>query len=199
MRNYDKKTKHLRYGMLFLIAMLTITINSDTGINAESPQDIALHSKADLTIQDKKEPLQGDVHKERENESKEVEQLDHELIVELTEGFMNQLVQPVDEANKVKNYDSKDSLLSDFEPYSSIEVARTYVDYYYKEDQEGLYIRPTETPPWFVNEAPYDNIKLDDRHFRIKQTNKSELYGEYTIQIDFEYDGAWKITRIEHL
>ncbi|ENH97126.1 hypothetical protein J416_06742 [Gracilibacillus halophilus YIM-C55.5] len=125
-------------------------------------------------------------------------QLTHEDIVKKTDQFMDTLVQDIDKNYRVKNYDTKKELLSEFESFMNKEVAKPYIDFYYKEKEEGLYIVPTETPAWFDNDNTYEKIEEENEHVVIQQTNQTDLYGEYTITIGFEYiDGTWKISSID--
>ncbi len=66
------------------------------------------------------------------------------------------------------------------------EVALPYVEYYYQEKQDGLYIVPTETPPWFQKENNYERTRLDGNIVEISQQNQTDLYGNYMINIQFK-------------
>ncbi|MBM7554774.1 hypothetical protein [Thalassobacillus pellis] len=134
----------------------------------------------------------------KEKPKSEIKDLDKATIQKRTDEFMEQLVQKTDENFRVLKYDSKEALVESFTPFATKQVAKKYIDFYYKEKESGLYILPTETPPWFVNDVPYDTISIDDKHKRIVQTNDSELYGKYTVTIDLEYDGKWRITEVKH-
>ncbi|MFD2628956.1 hypothetical protein [Oceanobacillus kapialis] len=114
-------------------------------------------------------------------------------VKELTKEFMDTLVQPSDEKYKVKNMDSKAQLLSAFHSIAEEEMVKPFVDYYYTEEADGLYILPTETPPWFIADNQYDMVQLEDNVVKIIQSNETALHGAYTIEMKFTYDGTWKI------
>src|SRR5699024_3713368 len=97
--------------------------------------------------------------------------LSHEQIITLTDQFMETLVQQTKDNNKVVNYHTKEELLAAFDKISTKEVALTYVDFYYHEDVDGLYIIPTETPPWFNKENDYDMVQLDNNKVKVEQEN----------------------------
>lgn len=139
-------------------------------------------------------------HKElSEEEQRETVSVSHKEITGLMEQFMNQIVQEIDEDYKVVHYQTKDELLDTFEKISTREVAITYVDFYFTEKDDGLYLLPTETPPWFIPENDYDVIQLNWNKVMVEQYNQLDLYGDYTIQVELTYiDGAWKITNITH-
>lgn len=125
--------------------------------------------------------------------------LSHEKIVTLTNRFMETLVQTSDEQYKVKQYDTKAELLDQFESFATREVAAEFVHFYYQEKADGLYILPTELPPWFVKDQSYQQEWLADNVCKITQHNQSDLYGEYVIEIEMTYQqGTWKITAIDH-
>src|SRR5690625_4379047 len=85
--------------------------------------------------------------------------LSHKQIVALTDQFMDTLVQKTKDT-KVINFDTKEELLHAFDGITTKEVALTYVDYYYYEEADGLYMIPTETPPWFNKENDYNVVQL---------------------------------------
>lgn len=121
-------------------------------------------------------------------------------IVQLTDGFLNTLIQETDKDYRVLKYQDKASIIDAFKHITTEEVVKAYVDYYYYEENGGLYIVPTETPPWFNKQNEYDVVQLEKNKFLVKQENESELYGEYRIEMEFTYTGQdWKITKITHL
>ncbi|MDX8044797.1 hypothetical protein SH601_02260 [Gracilibacillus sp. S3-1-1] len=124
--------------------------------------------------------------------------LTHEEILHLTDMFMSLLVQEVDNHYKVVQYDTKEELLKAFEPYITREAIQPYIDYYYYEEDDGLYIVPTETPPWLDKNEPYE-ITKDDGKVTVKQTTENALQGKYTIEIVCEkIEDTWKIANISH-
>ncbi|SHG48822.1 hypothetical protein [Ornithinibacillus halophilus] len=123
----------------------------------------------------------------------------HDTIVELTTQFMNLIVQDLYEDYQVVHYDSKDELLEEFEKIASKEVAKPFVDFYFKEKNGNLYIVPTETPAWFVKDKDYDMKQIEDGQVKINQFNESEFFGDYTIELTFTYTNkGWKITNITY-
>ncbi|WP_164668295.1 hypothetical protein [Virgibacillus doumboii] len=125
-------------------------------------------------------------------------QISHEQIVSLTEEFMDILVQDTNNQYKVIHFDTKEALLKEFERVTIRNVAAKYVDYYFQEKKNGLFIRPTETPPWFNAGNDYDMIKVEDNVVKVVQKNKTDLYGAYTVKFEFTYDNQWKITNIAY-
>lgn len=125
---------------------------------------------------------------------KEKIELKHEQIISLTDQFMEELVQDTDEWYKVINYQSKEAFIEDFTQLASKSVAEKYINAYYIQEEDGLYVIPTSTPPWFVNDQEYQVKKNDTYTFTVTQQNLSELHGDYTIELEFTFDGNWKIT-----
>lgn len=138
-----------------------------------------------------------------EIEQKEVAmhtQLSDEEIINITNEFMSILVQDIDEYTyQVLNYHSKIDLIEHFQAITSGEIAELFVEYYYDEDEEGLYIMPTETPAWFVSENDYDLEQINEDQFKVTQYNETDFYGNYTIELEFTFVDTWKITDIVYL
>ncbi|GAA0440899.1 hypothetical protein GCM10008983_17500 [Lentibacillus halophilus] len=149
--------------------------------------------------------MQGAVHHptsaEKENRTTNAnvdKSLTHERIVALTGRFRDLLVPKIDETNKVVKYDTLDEFKKAFETVSTRKVASKYVDYYFYEQTDGLYVKPTETPPWFHEQEDYEMIRKNTEKVEISQTNQTDLYGTYTIKIEFTYDNQWKITGVSY-
>lgn len=131
-------------------------------------------------------------------EKSEDQTITHEEIIALTDKFMEQLVQEVDEDYRVVHFDTKAALEASFDHIANREVIAEYVDFYYEETADGLYILPTETPPWFIKENDYNVIQLNKDQVEVVQENQTDLYGAYTITYEFSFDDDdWKITKIK--
>lgn len=141
-----------------------------------------------------------DQHTNQKTQIQEMNQvISHEEIVRLTDEFMNILVQEADETYQVKAFENKASLLEAFNHITTEEVVKPYVDTYFYEENGTLYIIPTETPPWFDKQNDYDVIQLEENTVLVKQTNQSDLYGDYEIEVEFRHiESEWKITKITH-
>lgn len=123
----------------------------------------------------------------------------HEEITSLTQSFMDLIVQDIDDHYQVKDYHSKEEILNEFEKISTRDVAEPYVEFYFEEKEDGLYIIPTETPPWFNPDDDYDII-TSNKTVQVIQDNESDIDGKYTLKYEMTYDAdGWKITNIEHL
>ncbi|WP_053071822.1 hypothetical protein [Ornithinibacillus contaminans] len=138
--------------------------------------------------------LEGDAHNKNTDST-----ITHDEIIRLTDRFMSTILQDIDDNYRVKNYDTKDELLEEFATFSTKEAAKDYVDYYFYEEIEGLYIVPTETPPWFDKQNDYDVVQLDYQKALVKQENDTAMYGKYTIELEFTLENqGWKLTKISH-
>ncbi|MFD1040178.1 hypothetical protein ACFQ3N_17535 [Virgibacillus byunsanensis] len=135
---------------------------------------------------------------QKEEELQEENTISHEKIIALTNRFMDKLVQKSGNNYKVANYHTKTELLDDFKEVASRDVANEYIEYYYQEKADGLYIVPTETPPWFNEKNDYDVVQLENNRVKVSQNNTNDLYGSYTVNFEFTYDSDWKITKITH-
>ncbi|WP_249871145.1 hypothetical protein [Oceanobacillus saliphilus] len=122
--------------------------------------------------------------------------LTHDDVVHLTRTFMDILVQDTNVNYQVINFNTKEELLNEFEKVTTKETAQDYVDFYYTEEADGMYILPTETPPWFLEGNEYDMINVDASTVKVVQENYTDLYGYYTLELEFTFDGDWKITEI---
>ncbi|MFP7492147.1 hypothetical protein SFC66_00060 [Terribacillus saccharophilus] len=133
------------------------------------------------------------------NQASEQQELNDEQIDQLTSAFMDKITQDIDSNYKVLNYNTKEELLKSFDEVAAREVSEPIVDFYFTEEADGLYILPTETPAWFNPDNSYKVETDSDKYVTITQSNTDELYGNYTIEIKFLYDGGWKIAAVKYL
>ncbi|MFC4023682.1 hypothetical protein ACFOUV_07750 [Oceanobacillus longus] len=126
------------------------------------------------------------------------QKLTHEEVIKITNRFMDILVQDIDANYKVIHFDTKDELLNEFEKVTTKETAQQFVDFYYSEEADGMYILPTETPPWFLEENDYDMITVDASTVKVVQDNHTDLDGNYSLELEFRFDNDWKITNITY-
>lgn len=120
------------------------------------------------------------------------------VMIDRMEAFINILLQDIDLDYKVKGVSSKAQLIAQYAEIVSQEALQPYVDFYFEEDDNGLYIVPTELPPWFVSEMPYEMTQLDNGNIIVEQENDIELYGRYRVRVEFSAQDNWKIVRIDH-
>ncbi|SDM12503.1 hypothetical protein [Sediminibacillus halophilus] len=124
--------------------------------------------------------------------------LSHAQLVSLTEKFMDLLVQETDENYRVMAYSSINELTDTFTKIAKPSVAKKYIDYYYEEKEDGLYLLPAETPPWFQSGAEYEMIESGDGTVKVVQDNQTDLHGSYTLELELTFDDSWKITDTKH-
>ncbi|GAA0588283.1 hypothetical protein GCM10009001_00130 [Virgibacillus siamensis] len=183
-----------------LILPLLLMIQTANMQTAAAVKDGKSH-KASITSIEKVQAFQKlDEKVSEKNGTNEVgkKKISRDTIVSLTDRFRDILVQELDKHNKVVHYDSKETLLDEFENIATRKTASKYVDFYFKEKADGLYVIPTETPAWFQKNRNYDMIRKDENVVQVVQQNKSELYGAYTVVFEFTYKDKWMITNILH-
>lgn len=137
--------------------------------------------------------------KAEKNEAVEQPELNKEQIEQLTAAFMDKVTQDIDTNYKVLNYNTKEDLLKSFDEVATRDVSGPIVDFYFTEEEDGLYILPTETPAWFNPDNSYKEETDSDKYVTITQSNTDDLHGNYTIEIKFLYDGGWKIAAVKYL
>jgi hypothetical protein len=127
------------------------------------------------------------------------EQLTTPPAKELAMKFMDHLIQSVDDQYRVENYQSKEEYIASFLDIASKEVTERYVDFYYYDMGGALYVVPTETPPWLEENNTFTLTEISRGHYKLVQINDTELYGKYTIEIDYKYkNGRWHIEDVTY-
>lgn len=174
--------------IIFLISLF-ITFPSFVQLPTPTTLSVAEHTQKEISQVKPYNQLLNVVERKQET-------ISEERLFFLTKEFMNKLVQKIDDDYRVINFNSKEELLDDFEDVMSRDIAKLYVDYYYEEVNNKLYIVPTETPPWFDEEKEYDMIQLNDNQIKVVQENSSVFYDHFIIEIELTLTDKWKITDV---
>ncbi|WP_377888081.1 hypothetical protein [Alkalihalobacillus sp. R86527] len=168
----------MRYiSMLLLLSMVSITAGCG----------------ADLTkvAQNHTEMMISSFETKAEAKSTAVEKLDE---VKVTKELTNRIVQKTNDDYKVENFSSKEEISNHLQGVASKELSNKITDFYYEEKNGALYLKPTELFPWVDYENDYDIKKLNEFQYQLVQSNQSDLYGNYTIEINFQYvNNDWVI------
>lgn len=88
-----------------------------------------------------------------------------------------EVVESANSDGKVKDFDSKKALTGHFMRIMSPELARWHVETYFKEEDDGLYVIPTDSPTFFTEEKPYEVEKVDQRKYKVIQERQNEMIG----------------------
>ncbi|GIO28599.1 hypothetical protein [Ornithinibacillus bavariensis] len=132
-------------------------------------------------------------------EDSQYQSITKEEIIQLTDEFMRLLVQETDQDYQVIEFNNKESLINAFGVVTTETIAREYVNFYFYEENGGLYIVPTDGPPWFNKQNDYDVIQLEHNKVLVKQENQTGLHGDFVIEMEFTFaNQEWKITNITH-
>ncbi|GAA4068176.1 hypothetical protein [Amphibacillus indicireducens] len=126
------------------------------------------------------------------------QELTEDVMLDKLEAFINIFLQDIDLEYKVRGISTKAELIEQSTEIVSQEALQPYVDFYFEEVDNGLYVVPTELPPWFVPGNPYEMTQLDNGNVVIEQENEIELYGRYRVRIEFSAQENWRIVKIEH-
>ncbi|WP_409252871.1 hypothetical protein V1502_02770 [Bacillus sp. SCS-153A] len=88
----------------------------------------------------------------------------------------------------VKNYETKEELLSHFTSIMSEELAQNYADEFFRKENGQLKLIATEPPVWLDPEMDYQLDKQNDTTYHVTQSKNSELRGDrkYTFQLTYK-------------
>lgn len=174
-RNYllIKRMRNVKQyiSLIVMVGMLSIT----SGCGSEVTSLAENHSKMMLSsIENKAEAKTIAVEKP------DVEMLSNELI--------NRIMQDTNENFQVENFNTKEEIKKHLQEVASEDLATNITDTYYEEREGSLYLIPTELFPWMDNEKPFELNQVNTFEYQLVQTNDSDLYGSYTIEINFLYE-----------
>ncbi len=113
-------------------------------------------------------------------EKPDVEKLSNEL--------MNRIIQDTNQNFQVENFNTKAEINKHLQEVASEDLATNIIDTYYEEREGSLYLIPTELFPWMNSEKPYELNQVNKFEYQLLQETESDLYGTYTIEINFLYE-----------
>ncbi|WP_349407403.1 D-alanyl-D-alanine carboxypeptidase family protein [Pseudalkalibacillus sp. SCS-8] len=106
----------------------------------------------------------------------------------------DKLIQETNENDNVERFDTKDALSVYLEDILVKSLADTYVERFYKENGQGLFLQQKESLVWLDTNESYQTENLSERKYKIVQSSENELLGEYELTITYIYDNeTWKI------
>lgn len=199
-----KKRKHVLKVLvsIFSLCMIVMFVNEidiQKSLEIGNEHTEALSKKRITTQKEIQVSNDGYLFEQNNNVNEKRVEISEEDIISLTNRFMDEFVQETDDNNKVKNYTNKEELIKAFEDIATNEIVATFINDYYYEENNELYLIPTETPPWFIADEDYEIEQISNDVVTVTQANSLELYGDYTIIIEFFYDnGIWKISDVTY-
>ncbi|WP_226656128.1 IseA DL-endopeptidase inhibitor family protein [Pseudalkalibacillus hwajinpoensis] len=119
-------------------------------------------------------------------------------VEQLSTDLMDRIVQETDANYKVKEFQSIEEVEQHLQKVASKELASQIADVYFEERDGALYLIPTELFPWVNTDKPYELNQKSEFEYQLTQSNESDLYGTYTIKINFVYENNhWIIKNFE--
>lgn len=116
-----------------------------------------------------------------------------QTIKDFREVFMK-VINNIENDGEVKNYQSKEEVKEEFTKYMSDQQADTFLESYFEERNEKLYVIATEAPFWIEEEKDFKLEHITEEQYKITQEIKNELAGHqrvtYLIQLR---DDEWMV------
>lgn len=127
----------------------------------------------------------------RENDNASAEDTPKVPVEELSTKFEKRLYQDTEKNYKVKAFDSKQALIDHLAQIMREELANRYVNDYYKEKEDGLYIIPKDGPALLQPDQPYETEQTGNKA-TMTQSSENGLRGQYELTIQYRYkDDRW--------
>lgn len=116
-------------------------------------------------------------------------------IEELTNKFKEGIYQEVEpNSRKVKNFDTKEQWIQHMSSFMDEDLAKTYANDFFYEEEDGLYLRSRGGPIMLITDKPYELKKVSDREVQVTQINETEMTGKYQLTVTFKFkDDRWII------
>lgn len=120
-----------------------------------------------------------------------------EEIMEIEEQFISMLFRPEkaeENSNELKNYQRKEGLINDVSQIAERDLVAEFVDKYYEEKGDKLYIIPQGMPAGILFQSFYEFNQIDDNVYEIVQDEADVMRGAYRLTVRFtNADNRWRM------
>lgn len=123
----------------------------------------------------KEEPVEETEPEEEEKITLDEEQA-QQVIKDFHDVFMN-VIENANDEGEIIDYHSNEELKDEFINYMSEEQADIFVENYFEENDEKLYVIPMETPFWINEEEEFTFEQVSDLEYEVSQEIENELAG----------------------
>lgn len=134
---------------------------------------------------------------ENPDQGDSVPELTEQRVLEIENRFFDLLFTPDSDinTNEIKNYKSKQALVEDVSEIASLELAAAFVEEYFYEEDDKLYIVATESPAKILSDSSYELKQVDDTTAVIVQEEENVMRGAYRLTVEFSFqDDKWIMT-----
>lgn len=129
------------------------------------------------------------------NNDSNKKELTKKKAIEIEDEFMNRLLVDKSDNGKIKDYNNKNELINHLSEITKKDIAKSYINNYYKEKEDGLYIIPKDGPTRIYKDKSYRLEKIDDQNYELIQEAEDQLRGKYKFTVKFTYkDNKWIIS-----
>ncbi|MFA9559329.1 S-layer homology domain-containing protein [Evansella sp. AB-rgal1] len=101
---------------------------------------------------------------------------------------------PETDGNKVVEYDTKTEFIEHAMKVMSRDLAVSFVDRYYKEQGDGLYVIPKDGPIRILEDHTFQLYRKNEHEFYMTQVLNQDLFGPTHLMVSYEFvEGDWII------
>ncbi|SET18400.1 D-alanyl-D-alanine carboxypeptidase [Salinibacillus kushneri] len=149
--------------------------------------------------ENEQEEQSADDKQEDQSDSEEIDKtLEKQEAEQFIQSFREQLIQETDQNLRVKNFNHKEELINNLSKLADPELAKQYVDVFYKEENNHLYLIPKNGPVLLNKNIPYKLAKNEQGLYYVSQENENEMMGKYSLYILFNRtENRWMIKDIK--
>ena len=106
-----------------------------------------------------------------------------------------------DSKNRVPGYPSLEWVRNTLMSTMTQPMAEKYVETYYREEADGIYLNSTSAPIWIQFDLPYELNEVNDDRYVLTQEHESMLHGHVELQVTYERfaNRGWLMTSRERV
>lgn len=119
-----------------------------------------------------------------------------EVLAEYEKTFMS-VIENIEDDGSLSDFHSKAELKEDFMNIMTEELADAFVTHYFDEDNDRLYVIPTEMPEWLDQEKDFTLEQVDELEYEVTQEQSNDLIGKVRmIYVITSSDDAWIVQEV---
>jgi D-alanyl-D-alanine carboxypeptidase len=144
-----------------------------------------------------KQEENSEMHKDKpmDNDQEKQQTIQRPDYAQIEATLKDRLIQETNSQSVVKDFSTKEALIDYLNNVLATDVAKQYVDRFYIEENDGLYLETQDTPVWLNLDEDFQVNKKSKKEYRVVQHGENQLRGKYKLSITYEYKiEQWRIT-----
>ncbi|MYL34834.1 hypothetical protein GLW05_14665 [Pontibacillus yanchengensis] len=123
-----------------------------------------------------------------------------QVILEDYEKAFKMVINNINDQQKLKEYSTKQELQDHFEHFMSTDRANSFVNTYFRVEEDGLYVKAMGGPTFLLEDEAFSFEKVSNQQYQVIQERYNQQMGPTNVRNIFtlvKQDGIWIVEQVE--